>query len=69
MNKFKLNCIEKVVQQNRDVIFPKIGNREAQESIRSIAFTPEHLKKLEKLRSKYKISKSAIIRILLDFAD
>lgn len=63
---FKLNSNSKVIELNKDLIRPGIGNKEAVENIRSISFTPDTLEKLEKLRAKYKISKSAIIRILID---
>ena len=63
---FKLNSNRKVIEFNDDLIKPKLSNKEATENIRSIAFTPNTLEKLEKLRAKYKISKSAIIRILID---
>ena len=60
---FKLNSNRKVIEFNDDLIKPKLSNKEATENIRSIAFTPNTLEKLEKLRAKYKISKSAIGRI------
>lgn len=63
---FKLNSNHQVVDFNKELIRPGIGNKESVESIRSISFTPDTLKKLEKLRAKYKISKSAIVRILID---
>ncbi len=69
MKKFKLNSNKTIVNLNREVVFPELGHKEAYQNIRSISFRPKDLEKLEKLRAKYKLSKSAIIRILLDDLD
>lgn len=66
---WKINSNLKVLNQNKELIFPKIGQKEAQESIRSVSFTPDTLQKLDELRAKYKISRSAIIRILIQNAE
>lgn len=66
MNDFKLNSDIEVVEANRENIFPEIGNEII---IRSISFTPESKIKLDQLRAKYKISRSAVIRILLEQAE
>ena len=63
---FKLNSNKKVIEKNKDILFPKTTQQEAHENIRSVAFTKETLEKLNKLRAKYKISRSAIIRILIE---
>lgn len=63
---FKINSNNTVIRFNEELIKPNLGRQESHENIRSIAFTPDTLEKLEKLRAKYKISKSAIVRILID---
>lgn len=63
---FKINSNNVVIEFNEEIIRPNLGHQESYENIRSIAFTPDTLRKLEKLRAKYKISKSAIVRILID---
>lgn len=65
---FKLNSNKKVVNRNRDLIFPDLGaySRTNRDMVKSVSLRPEDWKKLEVLRSKYKVSKSAIIRIILD---
>ena len=68
MKKFKLNS-NKIVNKhlaNTGLIMPELSHKEA--IVRSVNFTPETKEKLEKLRAKYKLSKSAIIRILIDGA-
>lgn len=65
---FKLNSNKKIVEENEEIIFPKIG-KEIYQSIRSVSFTDDTLRKLDKLRAKYKISRSAIIRILIENAE
>lgn len=63
LQEFKLNSNKKVVNQNKELIFPEVGKDIIP---RSIAFTEKDLKKLSKLRAKYKLSRSAIVRILLN---
>lgn len=65
---FKLNSNKKVVNRNKDIIFPELGSYSKfnRGNVKSIHLRPDDWKKLEVLRSKYKISKSAIIRIMLD---
>lgn len=63
MDEFKLNSNKKVMDRNRDIIRPDVGATEIYP--RSVSFTDSDRKKLDKLRAKYKISRSAIIRILL----
>ena len=66
---FKLNSNKTVLNYNDEIIFPKTSQKEAHENIRSISFTKETLNKLNRLRAKYKISRSAIIRILIENAE
>ena len=65
-HRFKLNSNRAVVELNRENVFPELGANLNNRFIRSVQFTPKQLEKLERLRGKYKLSKSAIIRILLD---
>lgn len=67
--KFKLNSDSKVVNQNPDLIFPELGGQGYDGVVRSVVYTPELYAKLTRLRKKYKISRSAIMRILLDSAE
>lgn len=66
MSKFKLNSNQKVIEENQDIVFPDISKGDY--FIRSISFTPEMETKLNKLRAKYQVSRSAVIRILLEKA-
>lgn len=62
----KRNSNPLVVNYNKDLILPKVSTENWIKSIRSISFTKEELKKLSFLQKKYKLSRSAIVRILLD---
>ncbi len=64
--RIKLNSNKKVFCHNKETILPKLSHEEAYDNIRTIAFREKDLKKLQILRRKYKVSRSAIIRILLD---
>ena len=50
------------MKQNKDFIFPDVGNEIV---IRTVSLAPKDLEKLNKLQTKYKLSRSAIVRILL----
>lgn len=65
MKQFKLNSNAKVLLNNQDVIFPKVTQQESHANLRTFALREEDNVKLEKLRAKYKVSRSAVIRILL----
>lgn len=69
MNKFKLNSNKLVNKflENSDLVKPDIGTLDFK--IRSVAFTPLIEEKLERMRAKYKLSRSAMIRILIDKAE
>ncbi len=60
--KSKINTNKKVMKQNKDFIFPNVGNEIV---IRTVSLTPKDFEKLNKLQTKYKLSRSAIVRILL----
>lgn len=69
MKKFKLNSIPTIVDMHRDLIFPGLDNPTYRdELIRSVSFTHETLEKLNKLRAKHKLTRSALIRILIEQA-
>ena len=68
MKEFKLNSLPKVVDPNYDIIFPEIGAKAAPEFIRSVMFTEATLDKLSRMRAKYRLSRSALIRILIENA-
>ncbi len=63
-NKFRLNSNKRVLLQNYEHILPKKSKEDY--TIRSTSYTPEMDEKINNLRAKYKISRSAIIRILLE---
>lgn len=62
-NNFKLNSNKKSFNYSQSLIRPGIGN---EYKVRTFALTPDTERKINKLRSKYKLSRSAIIRILLE---
>lgn len=64
MKDFKLHTDIAVLSLHRELIFPDLTHEES--IIRSVNFTPNTNEKLEMLRAKYKISRSALIRILID---
>jgi hypothetical protein len=68
MKKFRLNSIPKVIKENQELIFPEVGARVAEDHIRSVSFTADTLNKLNRMRAKYRLSRSALIRILIDKA-
>lgn len=61
---FKINSNKKVIDENKDLIRPDVGVEGV--IIKTINFTENEFQKLERLRAKYKISRSAIIRILIN---
>lgn len=66
MTKFKLNSSVLVNKflADTELVKPMLSKEETMP--RSVNFTPKTKEKLEKLRAKYKLSRSAIIRILID---
>jgi len=62
----KMNSNKKVVSAHYDSIYVEQNDEDRVENIRSFSLTKKHRTKLDKLRKKYKISRSAILRILLD---
>lgn len=61
---FKLNSDKTVLKHNASLIHPNLGANGYK--YRTFALTSTEELKLEKLRAKYKVSRSAILRILLD---
>ena len=66
VNNYERNSNTKAFTYNNHLILPKVGAIEFQENIRSISFTEDSRMKIDKLSKKYKLSRSAIVRILLD---
>jgi hypothetical protein len=66
-SKFRVNTNKEVLAYNLHNIKP--GLEHDNYSTRSLAFTPEMENKMDSLRAKYKLSRSAIMRILLDSAE
>lgn len=64
MKKFKLRTNKAVMLQNYHLVVPQFSNEDYK--IRTFSLTDKEEKKLDQLRSKYKVSRSALIRILLD---
>lgn len=64
MKKFKLNSDKKVINFNPNVVMPQISTEDYKR--RSFSLTPKEEEKINKLRAKYKISRSALVRILLN---
>lgn len=57
---------QKVMNQNAHIVFPKVGQEESYATITTFCLTKQYYKKVARLAKKYGISKSAVIRILLE---
>lgn len=63
MIKFKLK--KKVPKKNKNANYPELDNPDL-DCARVILFTPAQIKKLDRLKKRFKVSRSAIIRIMLE---
>lgn len=66
MENDKRETNQKVKDIYGETLRPGLTNKEAAENIRSISFTVETLDKASGIAKKYGISRSAVIRILLE---
>ena len=57
---------QKTLDLYRDVLYPETTQVECQEYIRSVSFNKKYLTKIIAISKKYGISRSAVIRILLE---
>jgi hypothetical protein len=65
--KLKLNTNKKVIDYNADDVFPEPRSRDDwSQVITTFSITEKEKQKLERLRLKYKVSRSALIRILIN---
>lgn len=63
MKKLKLNSKKVVMNANRDLVLPQVGK---DIKIRAFSITQKEEDQLNILRKRYRVSRSAILRILLD---
>lgn len=71
VQEWKLNSRKDVQVANKHLIFPQIGASKANNSqnVKTFNLSPTDRQKLDRLRAKYRISRSAIVRILLSQVD
>ncbi len=62
----KTKTNQKVMDLYGEILNPGQDQKTAHENVRSIAFTKQSLTKASKIAKKYGISRSAVIRILLE---
>lgn len=67
MKKFKLRTNKAVMLQNYDLVVPQLSHDDYK--VKTFGLTDKEEKKLDQLRAKYKVSRNALIRILLDSAE
>lgn len=67
MKKFKLRSNKAVMLQNYNLVVPNLSHDEFK--LRTFSLTEKEEVKLNKLRAKYKVSRSSLIRILLNSAE